>query len=502
MEEFSHPKGLTWRVGALSRYESSWMACHRFTYLNAMNGQELYKLMTDHVGKQCSISGNNFEAYIWKSKNILGPFSDHMKERSISNLFGDAVDKLFSEVFIFRYCPECLKEIFHSPVFYFSCATHCPVHLVPLISGSQTGKNSIGSTRILPEIFKTPLKFVCNGIEFSQAPFSGRAAGEGQMASPVWEAIEQWLRRLQNWRFDGIHFRNGQYSNFKTIVYDAIFETMVLLCEPPSNNGWLKYQNSTIYVTKSQYMEASEEYWRGRECLSLNEDVDSACKIIKSIGRHLQKKVRAYCGHKGNGCLSWAVLGDHPSLLMDSNHCPYCSALIQWRAYAGKLLGLRAWVRERRRPLYDLSQFFRIDYSVDINICAEVALSSFTWFAVALARKLEAIQSSSGRMTFVNEELHIQQCKKWDAYDLPVQKHEFQFKGVRFKNICGESSYFRFSLRFAFNELGKCKNGVKPFGWGSRRNHDMWYIESSLEDVRRFGIRYGHYFSDAFNVLG
>ena len=43
MEKNSPLRGLTWRVGVLSQYESSWMACHRFLHLNAMTGQELYK---------------------------------------------------------------------------------------------------------------------------------------------------------------------------------------------------------------------------------------------------------------------------------------------------------------------------------------------------------------------------------------------------------------------------------------------------------------------------
>ena len=52
MEKNSPLRGLTWRVGVLSQYESSWMACHRFLHLNAMTGQELYKLMTSRVGNQ------------------------------------------------------------------------------------------------------------------------------------------------------------------------------------------------------------------------------------------------------------------------------------------------------------------------------------------------------------------------------------------------------------------------------------------------------------------
>ena len=64
------------------------MACHRFLHLNAMTGQELYKLMTSRVGKQRSISGKNFERYIWKSKEFIGPFSEHAQARSINNILG------------------------------------------------------------------------------------------------------------------------------------------------------------------------------------------------------------------------------------------------------------------------------------------------------------------------------------------------------------------------------------------------------------------------------
>lgn len=442
MEDFSLINGMTWRVGAQSRYESSWMACHRFSYLNAMSGQELYKAMTDHAGKQCSISGKNFETYIWKSEEFLGEFSVHMQNRSIRNLFGSAADKLLSEVCDFKYCHECLKEIFHSPIFYLPCVTHCPVHLIPLKSKCQAGEHSIGMVRILPSHFKNPLACGCCGVDFSKFPFTARAASERQSEIPVLEEIEKWLRFLMNWRFDGVHLTLADSDNSRTIVLEAVCETMVSLYESPLINGWLAPRHATIRVTKSRHLDNLKLYWRGREAMSLNEDVGSACKIIKSIGRHLQKKIRGECGHKGNRRLDWVTLGNKSFLLMDANCCPYCSALIQWRAYAGQLLGLRAWVRECCRPLFDFDLFFRVGYSVDINICAEVALSSFTWFSVALARKLEAIQSSDGVMLFSDERLDVARCRHWDEYELPTYRHEFQFKGVRFKNYCGENIFF------------------------------------------------------------
>lgn len=478
------------------------MACHRFAYLNAMCGQELYKAMTDHAGKQRSVSGTNFESYIWKSEELLGPFSVHMKNRSIRNLFGGAADKLFSEICFLRYCPECLKQLFHSPIFYLPCVTHCPVHLVPLTYSCQGGSHSIGGVRILPDYFKNQLACSCCGINFSQFPFAARAAGEGQSETPVLEDVEKWLLLLRNWQFDGVHLQGGDSDNSKTIVLEAICDTMALFWKPSLNTYWLKSRRSIVHVANSQYMSDIELYWSKRNAVPLNEDIDSACKIIKSIGRHLQRKTREHCGHKGNGRLDWSIHGNKHSLLMDANCCPYCSALIQWRANAGQLLGLRAWVRHCHRPLFDFNRFFRVGYSVDTKICAEVALSSFTWFAVALARKLEAIQNSEDIILFADEWFDVSRSKHWDAYELPTYTHEFQFKGVRFKNSCGEINYFRYSLCFALNELGRCKKGDEPSRWGSVRENDIWYIETSSYDIDRFVRRYWNHFFEPSSLVG
>ncbi|MBP9484157.1 MAG: hypothetical protein KBF19_05160, partial [Negativicutes bacterium] len=140
--------------------------------MNAMTGQELYKLMTSSVGKQRSISGKNFERYIWKSKEFIGPFSEHAQARSINNIFGAVADDLFSGVLSFRYCSECLKNFFHSPIFYFPCVTHCPVHLLPLKNACKGGMHLIGSIHILPERFKIALGCQVCGESFSEPPYT------------------------------------------------------------------------------------------------------------------------------------------------------------------------------------------------------------------------------------------------------------------------------------------------------------------------------------------
>lgn len=489
MEKNSPLRGLTWRVGVLSQYESSWMACHRFLHLNAMTGQELYKLMTSRVGKQRSISGKNFERYIWKSKEFIGPFSEHAQARSINNIFGAVADDLFSGVLSFRYCSECLKNFFHSPIFYFPCVTHCPVHLLPLKNACKGGMHLIGSIHILPERFKITLGCQVCGESFSEPPYTRLVAGEGQVISETLDSVEQWLQSLKYWKFDGIHVHRGGNEYLKSIVFEAVCETLSILSKPPEHASWMSLRRSTIAVENSKYLFNLNNHAKTREFFPLNEDIESVCNVVKSIGRHLSKVLRRCCGHKCNVCLDWSVLGNSNSLWMDGKFCPYCSALIQWRACAGKILAIRSWVRESGRPLLDCNQIFRVRYSIDMNVFAEVALSNFTWFAVSLARRLRAIQNSDDGMYFAHEQHHVQRMKEMDEYELPISHHDFQFKGIRFEGLGGEIRYFRFSLYFAINELAKCKKGVSPCLGGRSRNDDIWYIDSSKNNINNLFFR-------------
>jgi hypothetical protein len=137
----------------------------------------------------------------------------------------------------------------------------------------------------------------------------------------------------------------------------------------------------------------------------------------------------------------------------------------------------------------DCHHIFRTKYSVDVNISAEVALSSFTWIAVALARKLRAIQNPNDKMWFTHETHRIEQMKGWEEYELPTYEHEFQFKGIRFKNSNEEVRYFRFSLRFALDELRRCNKGIGPFREKRSREDDVWYVRPSLHKIISLGIR-------------
>jgi hypothetical protein len=124
---------MTWAVGFRSRYESSWMACHRFLWLNALAGAELYELLVKSAKRKPTRTQSNFEEYI-KSSLLIGTFSRHIEVRSATGIFGMANVDVVPTATRIRYCPECLKNLFHSPIFQILRVKACPVHFYPPLS--------------------------------------------------------------------------------------------------------------------------------------------------------------------------------------------------------------------------------------------------------------------------------------------------------------------------------------------------------------------------------
>jgi hypothetical protein len=145
---------VAWPNGAVRPYESLWMLCRCFAWLNLPNHKDL-------VGKDTILSMRGV-SLIWRGiarfarqgeclRKLLGLSCAEWTDATLDiEAFGEVgCDEI-------RFCPECLKFAYHTVGFQLSIVTDCPIHGCPLVSGCIHCGQSVGGT-LTTALLRNPL---------------------------------------------------------------------------------------------------------------------------------------------------------------------------------------------------------------------------------------------------------------------------------------------------------------------------------------------------------
>lgn len=142
------PWSMTWVVKGCAKYESDWIALHRFLWMNAISGQDLWRALTGRKKRDVSLpSSRTFPAQyieLITEISVTNDFAKHFHARSLSNCFGPNSGREMLAVKGIRFCPSCLRECFHSPLFQLETVRKCPVHGCELLDACEHCGAKIG----------------------------------------------------------------------------------------------------------------------------------------------------------------------------------------------------------------------------------------------------------------------------------------------------------------------------------------------------------------------
>jgi hypothetical protein len=504
MAIFELERQMSWVVKGCARFESDWIAMHRFLWMNAISCDALWCVLK---GQKTKSSPRNHKRsfpdnFLQKlqDKKLTREFGAHFKARSLDNCFGSFNGRMMSKAEDIRYCPACLRECFHSPLFQLANVTKCPLHGNKLISKCQHCGHNIGKPTFNIEIFNFPLMCMhCKqpfcGVNCADKVFNGFTDGE-----PTFSFLEEWLKQLslvQFIRTDELGGQPGSPRNYKTIC-DSLVGLAIdnSIVNPPT---WLDMDFPFIKYrlrNESHFMGIADFALHNR-AVPLEHDFDLACRIAKSLNHYLSRKIRAICGHRKTSNLTWEFANRpfqraQPMLKIAQGDCPCCAVLDQWRAYTGKLIALRDLARSFGRPVYEW-EFgdFRILYSLEPRECAEALISSFSWFACALSRVLLQLSGHQPHSEHLEQYQFLDFTAHITALPLDVYRFDICSQGYVLINQSEEIT-LAYSLEHAFESLRTCmalyRNRVGLF-WSidevNAHKHirgirgDDWYVKMS-----------------------
>lgn len=469
------------------------MALHRILWLNSISGKDLFALLRKSEGKKATQSESLFRDTLENSP-LLGEYAAHIQNRGNGFLFGESNQELLLKWTKFKYCPVCLDNCFHAPVFCLIGINACPLHHCQLISECVHCGKEVGSNYFDPDIFSEPLACSHCKRPFTRKNIANKVLGGFTAGLLTLREIENWISCIKKLASRDFDFSLGELGipNYQKMV--SALECLFKLATPPASiTAICEVTENLVEVRDCRSLLPGNfkvQNHLGRT-VPLNDDVEAVCAIAKSIGRHLEKRIRKFCNHDYRRRSGWKnaerpFARVMPVLIIEPGNCPCCALMDQWRAYSGKVLSLRKAMTRRGCLLYDDKRGENREvYCLEANLFAQALISSFTWFAME-------------QVWFLSKPKPPDQY-----YQLDVYRFEICFRGFAFDSDQG-IRFFRYSLSSALIELEKCHGEMSYFGinsfpserWIARINRDKWYIDMSSYffsrrdfDWREFPVR-------------
>ena len=451
---------MTWVAVGASRFESDWMAWHRFLWMNAITGTDLGKVLTVQPNPQVSLS--RYLALV-TSTPLICAFARHFQARSPISCFGHGIGREVLNVQCIRYCPACLRACFHSPLFQLACLKACPFHGCELVTICTSCGSRIGQPMVHPPAIGSPLTCMSCHRPFVDDDIAEAALGGFAPGERLFGQLESWMARIRSSQFlgsMGFEEESGSPRDYKTICACVVRQAGRVR----GSKAWLNDDFPCVPLVHKKQDEIPKlrQFVARRWELPLNPDIDAACAIAKSVGRQIARRIREICGHRHTAVLPWRnAIGPfvpvEPVLLFSPHDCPCCAILCQWRAYAGKVLALRNQARLVRLPVYESSLGeFRVSYCLEPTEFARALLSSFTWFASALYRVVRYFAEIDTQLWYQGEkELLTQRLATANVVPLATHRFEISPCGYEFESR-GQQIEFAYSLEHAQRVLQTC----------------------------------------------
>lgn len=492
---------MTWSVGNISCYESDWMACHRLLALNAINGEELWKLL--HGDKCAPKYSHQFAAERFRSMLHTAPFlrkfAQHFHARSLEQCFGKGNAELLLKVEFIRFCPLCLRNGFHSPIFQLASVAKCPLHMCDLRICCGSCGHHIGKPKFDQGDFRVPMACVACAEPFIRGWAIGKTASGPLCGAEVFYSVERDIAALKTWQY--YETRSIYGEPWQPVDYQAICDGLKILSDLPDRTFTKPFDERLVKV----------EEW-GRICnfhrpplnveksdIPLNDDLEHLSKVTKSIGRHFRRRLREICKHRYPLTINWErdnrLYAVSPVLRVMHSDCPCCTLINHWCAYSGKIISLRNIARGYGNPVYDNYNHMRRTYFLEANAYAQALISSFTWFAVALVNRLASDNESNFIYWLEHESGKIKTQKQDDNFLLSAHRFSMCIYGYVFERQ-GKEFMYRYSLKFAINEMRVCfdkkSSREKSFErreFDNRGMNNQWYTQMwdhlhTLRDLR------------------
>lgn len=492
---------MTWSVGIVSRFESDWMACHRLLALNAMDGEDLWKVL--HGDKHApryshQIASERFRGEM-QYASFLKKFAQHFHARSLEQCFGKKNSELMLKVDFIRFCPLCLRQAFHSPIFQIASIAKCPLHMCELRTSCVICGHHLGKPKFDQADFRAPMCCAACFEPFIRGPAIGRIASGPSRGAKIFDSVERDISILNSWQYYETRSLHGE--PWQPVDYQAICDGLKISTNLPDRKFTKTFDERLVKVEEwgriSNFHRPPLNVEKSE--LSLNDDLEHLSKVTKSIGRHLRRRLREICKHRYPLTINWErdnrLYAVSPVLRFMHSDCPCCALINQWCAYSGKIISLRNIARGYGKPVYDNYNYMRRTYLLEANAYAQALISSFTWFAVALVNRLTHNNDSNHIYWLEREYYKVENQKKDNNFLLSAHRFSMCIHGYVFERQ-GKECMYRYSLKFAMHEMRVCfskrnslEKSFKRREFDNRGMNNQWYTQMwddlhTLRDLR------------------
>jgi hypothetical protein len=344
-----------WREDWASRYESLWSLLHKFALLNSAGSVVIRNCLGEKLSDPYNLDYRNRA-----DLRYLGSL-DQMKlavafrcsekfinESVVSNYVkSNEIHSLTCEYL--RFCRDCLKQGFHSPIFQILIFEKCPIHHKDLTTNCPNCKCHI-PYRLNVKAFKRPYSCPqCHVLLSSAITLTNKKMKKFETREASLCLVSAWLlRRLSANTVDKLLPQQIETNNFIFDNKKSIFDISRLITSwsdvfVPNDklNGLLSKQHSrsalhlkTTFESFGSSLKLLNKNQRDeqRQDLFGSEWNRELLKIYKAIGRHFiktQLREHLRCIQNYGRNLWW----DSLALACKGRICRVANAYLMWRMY-------------------------------------------------------------------------------------------------------------------------------------------------------------------------
>lgn len=307
MSQIDISSPMLWAVSGLAKYESSWMAFHRFLWMNAIDGAGLWRKMigSERLKLPMPSSSPFAERYmeIMSNCHFIEDFFSHFKRRSFTECYGIDNSNLICETQSLRYCKLCLNNCFHSPCFQLATIEKCPYHHVQLLVECVHCGRRLGVPRFDPNYFSHPMCCQSCNKPLVAGRFIWKLVAGTPKGIEEFAKIEKEMGEMRNIQFQSEYIVHGE--PWSPRLYKKI-------CQSIAGLGIdREYLVAGGLRVSERWSESkilhSHEYSSKRIKFPLFDEVNTLVPIAKSINRYITKQIYSICKHKKTRKLPWST---------------------------------------------------------------------------------------------------------------------------------------------------------------------------------------------------
>lgn len=377
---------ILWVENVSSQYESTWIAIHRLLWLNCMSAGEFSAQIRKQEKEKWPMKSHtySFEEAI---EYLGGPFSKFAeaftRKKSIYKEWHQPV----------RFCPECLRNGFHSKLFQIPYLENCPLHGQRLRDTCVACRCRLGEFSFNATGWpKNPLTcYSCKEPFFSRSLMAENVIDGYPEAEKVFDEVESLY-----WKIFGVEIVSRPFARHDDPFYARFEWEARLVISDTASSSLLStarhWDFSSIETKESFSIEKKEE--RGVSHVPQDfavERVRTAVQIIRSIDKQLSKNVRMICGHRFPEMMRhidryWRGNGIQHELQFEAHHCPCCATLQWWRHQVGLVFGFYRYCKHNG---HDGWPGWKWSYISDLLSLDNRCLAASIWWLFAyMAQKM------------------------------------------------------------------------------------------------------------------